>query len=234
MTSGEISDRRVSDLAARVETIQEAITYSRQFRNRWFVVHLSPSSVEAVPFSQDLRLLRSLAIHVAVVIAEDAYPEPESLGVDLRKALNRDEITSVVLHWEETRSDDFPQRRPTRWQEVAESSSLIVLIRCARRNSLRAAQTLAIECSAAKLLLLERNWDPAALPVGGPGSTRPSADEVRPYLRSLSQGEAAAVIAVESVEVGIDEAHIVPTAENPHPILVEIFTDSGIGTWIGP
>jgi hypothetical protein len=234
MTSDDGRERRISDLAVRVETIQEAITYSRQFRDRWFVVHVSPSSIEAAPFSQDLRLLRSLAIHVAVVVAEDAYPEPESLGVDLRKALNRDEITAVVLHWEETRSDDFPMRRPPRWQELAENSSLIVLVRCARRNSLRAAQTLGIECSAAKLLLLEREWDPSALPVGGPGSTRPCADEVRPFLRSLDQGSSALTIAVEAVEAGIDEAHVVPTVDNPHPILVEIFTDSGIGTWIGP
>jgi acetylglutamate kinase len=28
--------------------------------------------------------------------------------------------------------------------------------------------------------------------------------------------------------------HILPTTGNAHPILLEIFTEDGIGTWIGP
>lgn len=224
----------VTESVARVQVIQEAIIYSRRFRGSWFVVYVSPSSVDPVPFSQDLQLLRSLGIHVAVVVPEEHYPEPAPLVVDLRKALNRDDLTAVELHWPETRSEDVARQRPRRWQELAESSSLIVLVRCASIDSLRAAHTLAVESCAAKLLLLERDWDPGLLPVGGPGSARPSPDVVRPFLKSLGQGAPTVALAVEAVEAGIEEAHIVPTSGNPHPILVEIFTDAGVGTWIGP
>jgi hypothetical protein len=221
------------EMTERVKVIQQAISYSMQFRDSWFIVHVSPSSVDPERFSQDLQMLRSLGIHVAAVIAEDSYPEQDSIGVDLRRALNRDDLTAVVLHWDETRSGYGLRRPHKRWQDFSENNSLIVLIRCSSKDSLRAAHTLGVESAASKLLLLEKDWDPGWLPVGGPGSVRPSPDQVRPYLKSLTKGVRAAAIAVEAVEAGISEAHLVPTVGNPHPILVEIFTDTGIGTWIG-
>lgn len=225
--------KNLFEMTERVKVIQQAISYSMQFRDSWFIVHISPSSVNPELFSQDLQMLHSLGIHVAAVIAEDSYPEQDSLGVDLRKALNRDDLTAVVLHWEETRSGYGLRRPHKRWQDFSESTSLIVLIRCSSKDSLRAAHTLGVESAASKLLLLEKDWDPDWLPVGGPGSARPSPADVRPHLKSLRKGAPAAAIAVEAVEAGISEAHIVSTIGNPHPILVEIFTDSGIGTWIG-
>ncbi len=211
----------------RVRVIQEAITYSRRFGGSWFVVHASESSVDPAAVSQDLLLLRSLGINVAVVVCEPGL----GLAEDLRRALNADDLTAVGLSWEETRSGDIAWRhKQPRWQQIGESGSLIVVVRCAN-DSLRAALELGIECAAAKLLLLEEDWDPARLPVGGPGAPAPSADVVRPYLATL--GSAAAVIAVAAVEAGVSEVHIVPTRGKAHPILLEIFTDAGIGTWIG-
>jgi hypothetical protein len=212
----------------RVRVITEAITYSRRFAGSWFVVHASPGAVDPLAVSSDILLLRSLGINVAVVVVDD-------LAVDLRKALNRDDLTAVVLHWEETRAQDVFRQRPLRWQAMGESAAVVVVVRCAPESSREAALTLAVECSAAKLLLLEPDWDPAALPVGGPGQPAPTADEVRPYLPGLGPGSAAvaAALAVGAVEAGVSEVHILPTAGNPHPILLEIFTDAGIGTWIG-
>jgi hypothetical protein len=219
----------------RVRVITEAITYSRRFAGSWFVVHASPGSIDPMAVSSDILLLRSLGIRVAVVVPEPAYPELDALAVDLRKALNRDDLTAVVLHWEETRAEDVPRQRTRRWQAVGESAALVIVVRCAAESSREAALTLAVECDAAKLLLLEPDWNPAALPVGGPGQPAPSADEVRPYLPGLGSGSAAAAaaLAVGAVEAGLSEVHIVPAAGNPNPILLEIFTEAGIGTWIG-
>jgi len=211
----------------RVRVITEAITYSRRFAGSWFVVHASPGSIDPPAVSSDILLLRSLGIHLAVVV--------DDLAVDLRKALNRDDLTAVVLHWEETRAHDVARQRPRRWQAVGESAALVVVVSSGPESSREAALTLAVECEAAKLLLLEPDWRPAALPVGGPGQPAPSADEVRAYLPGLGPGSAAAAaaLAVRAVEAGVSEVHILPTAGNPHPILLEIFTDAGIGTWIG-
>jgi hypothetical protein len=217
----------------RVRVITEAITYSRRFAGTWFVVHASPASIDPFAVSSDLLLLRSLGIHVAAVVPETGYPEQDGLAVDLRKALNRDDLTAVVLHWEETRAQDVARQRPRRWQSVAESSSLILIVRCAAEESREAALTLAGECSAAKMLLLEEDWEPARLPVGGPGQPIPTADEVRPFLATPGPGSVALATAVRAVEAGVSEVHIVPTVGNDHPILLEIFTDAGIGTWIG-
>lgn len=212
----------------RVRVIAEAVTYSRRFSGNWFVVHAGESSIEPVTVSQDLLLLRSLGINVAVVVGG----QHAGLADDLRKALNTHDLTAVGLSWEETRASDVAWRnqRP-RWQQVGESGSLIVVLHCATDDSLRAALTLGVECAAAKLVLLEADWDPARLPVGGPGAPSPSADAVRPYLATL--GSPAVVIAVEAVEAGVSEVHIVPTRGQAHPVLLEIFTGAGIGTWIG-
>jgi len=219
----------------RVRIITEAITYSRRFAGNWFVVHARPGSIDPLAVSSDILMLRSLGIHVAVVVPESAYPELDALAVDLRKALNRDDLTAVVLHWEETRAQDVARQRPRRWQAMGESAAVVVVVRCAEESSREAALTLAVECGAAKLVLLEPDWNPAALPVGGPGQPAPSADEVRPYLPGLGpdSAAAAAALAVGAVEAGVSEVHIVPTEGNPHPILLEIFTEAGIGTWIG-
>ncbi|GEM_PF-3902790 len=217
----------------RVRVIQEAITYSRRFSGSWFVVHATPASVDPATISADILLLRSLGIHVAVVVPEQPGADSGSLAVDLRRALNRDDLTAVVLHWEETRAQDVARQHPRRWQQVGESGSLVLVVRCPAASSRAAALTLGVECSAAKLLLLEEDWDPALLPVGGPGQPIPSADEVRPLLAGLGRGAVAAALAVEAVEAGIAEVHIVPTSGNAHPILLEIFTGEGIGTWIG-
>lgn len=232
------ADSPLDDMALRerAQIIQEAIKYSRRFRGSWFIVHILSRDLKPSELSQDLHLLRSLGIHVAIVIGEESYPDAVDVqGIELRKALNQGDIASVVLHWEETRSpgiDEGQQRH--RWQEIAEMSSLVLVVRASSGGSLTAALTLAIESSAAKLLLLDRDWDPTQLPVGGPGSARPGPDDVRPYLRSVGTGALLLETIIEAVESGIDEAHIVPTAERAHPILVEIFTDTGIGTWLGP
>jgi hypothetical protein len=235
VTSDSDTASSASD-AERVRLIEAAISYSRLFRGNWFIVHATPSAVEAPSISHDLLLLRSLGIYVAVVVPEPAQAgaDQEKLAVDLRKALNRDDLTAVVLHWEETRGEDFGRQPTRRWQSVAEASDLIPIVKCAPGTSFAAALTLAVECSASKLLLLEPDWDPALLPVGGPGTPMPSALEVRSYLPSLRQGGTAATVAVEAAEAGVSEIHILPTSGNLNPILLEIFTDAGIGTWIGP
>jgi hypothetical protein len=217
----------------RVRVIHEAVTYSRRFGGNWFVVHLSPSAA-TVAAAADLLLLRSLGIHVAAVIPEREQAHREEAAIELRKALNTDDLAAVVMTWEETRVQDVAKPHPRRWQQVGESSSLIVLVTCPAESSLRAALTLGVECSAAKLMLLDADWDPAMLPVGGPGAPVPSPEQVRPYLAELGPGCMAVATAVEAVEAGISEVHILPTRGNAHPVLLEIFTQDGIGTWIGP
>src|SRR5215472_7614902 len=191
----------------RVRVIHEAVTFSRRFGGNWFVIHMSPSA-PAVAAAADLLLLRSLGIHVAVVVAEGENAHPEAPATDLRKALNTDDLAAVVMTWEETRAHDVAKPRQQRWQQVGESSSLIILVTCPAQTSLRVALTLGVECSAAKLMLLDAEWDPAMLPVGGPGAPVPSADQVRPYLAGLGPGCMAVATAVEAAEAGISEVHI--------------------------
>ncbi len=224
------------EVLERAHIIQEAIVYSRRFKGSWFVIHASSADIDPETFSSDLQMLRSLGIYVAVVIAEADYLASEStLGVDLRRALNRDELSAVVLHWDETFTGDADRgRRRSRWQDIGEKSAVVMIIRTAAAESLAAARTLAIDCSAAKLMYLDLDWDPALLPVGGPGTGRPTSDALRPHMASLEHGSTILGNAIDAVDAGIDEAHIVPTRGQSHPVLVEIFTDAGIGTWLGP
>jgi hypothetical protein len=228
------SQSAVAELAVRAQIIQEAINYSRQFRGRWFVVHVASEVTDVSGFSQDLQLLRSLGMHVAVVCSEGSRSAGARLAEEIRTRINYDDISAVVLGWEETRAGQADRFRGPRWLEIGEAASVMVLVSSPNQEGLRNACTLAVESSAAKLILLERAWDPSLLPVGGPGSPRPTPEMVRPHLGNIGEGAATLAVAVDAVERGVDEAHIVPTSENLHPILVEIFTDEGIGTWLGP
>jgi len=226
------------DLARRVRIIQEAITYSRRFRNSWFIVHESGSQMSAATLATDLLMLQSLGIHVAAAIGEaESQLDSESVIVGLRREVNRGGLAGVELHWPEVRGSDAGFRDVgERWRSLGESASMIVLVRCDASESLRVAHQMATQCSAAKVIYLERDWDPSSLKHGGPGSRRPSPSDLRPLLKGLNLGAQAATIAaaIDVVESGVDEAHVVPTRDEDHPILVEIFTDEGIGTWLGP
>jgi len=108
-------------------------------------------------------------------------------------------------------------------------------------NADTAAAAIAIELGAAKLVFLtdvaglHRNWagqDPA-------GSrpdiiSRLTATELAGLLPSLSEGMIPKMAAcLSAVRAGVPQAHVLD-GRLPHAILLEIFTDSGIGTMVVP
>ena len=107
-------------------------------------------------------------------------------------------------------------------------------------NADTAAAAIAIELGAAKLVFLtdvaglDRNWDPDA------GDSRPdiisqlTATQLASLLPSLSEGMIPKMAAcLSAVRGGVPQAHVLD-GRLPHAILLEIFTDSGIGTMVVP
>jgi acetylglutamate kinase len=108
-------------------------------------------------------------------------------------------------------------------------------------NADTAAAAIAIELGAAKLVFLtdvaglHRNWS-------GPDAAGPhpevisklTATELASLLPSLSAGMIPKMAAcLSAVRGGVPQAHVVD-GRLPHAILLEIFTDSGIGTMVVP
>jgi acetylglutamate kinase len=109
-------------------------------------------------------------------------------------------------------------------------------------NADTAAAALAIELSAAKLVLLT---DVAGLYPHWPGTDAVSAVEARP-ISQLTADELAALMpglsdgmipkmeaCMRAVRGGVPQAHVLD-GRLPHAILLEIFTDAGIGTMVVP
>jgi acetylglutamate kinase len=108
-------------------------------------------------------------------------------------------------------------------------------------NADTAAAAIAIELSAAKLVFLtdvaglHRNWTGQHT-----GGSRPdvisqlTASELASLLPSLSEGMIPKMAAcLSAVRGGVPQAHVLD-GRLPHAILLEIFTDSGIGTMVVP
>jgi acetylglutamate kinase len=107
-------------------------------------------------------------------------------------------------------------------------------------NADTAAAALAVELSAAKLVLLT---DVAGLYPHWPGTDAASAVEARP-ISQLTADELAALMpglsdgmipkmeaCMRAVRGGVPQAHVLD-GRLPHAILLEIFTDAGIGTMV--
>jgi len=102
-------------------------------------------------------------------------------------------------------------------------------------NADTAAAALAQELGAAKLVFLT---DVAGLYANWPASTEVisqlNADELASLLPSLSDGMIPKMAAcLAAVRGGVPQAHVLD-GRLPHSILLEIFTDSGIGTMVVP
>jgi acetylglutamate kinase len=102
-------------------------------------------------------------------------------------------------------------------------------------NADTAAAALAIALGAAKLVVLTdvpglyRTWPPA-----GDVISQVPAGELAAMLPSLSTGMIPKMEAcLAAVRGGVAEAHVLD-GRQPHAILLEIFTDSGIGTMVVP
>ena len=108
-------------------------------------------------------------------------------------------------------------------------------------NADTAAAAIAIELGAAKLVFLtdvaglHRNWTGR-----DSGGSRPdvisqlTASELASLLPSLSEGMIPKMAAcLSAVRGGVPQAHVLD-GRLPHAILLEIFTDSGIGTMVVP
>jgi acetylglutamate kinase len=109
-------------------------------------------------------------------------------------------------------------------------------------NADTAAAALAVELRAAKLVLLTDvaglypNWsgaDAASAAKARPFSQL-TADELAALMPGLSDGMLPKMAAcLEAVRGGVPQAHVLD-GRLPHAILLEIFTDSGIGTMVVP
>jgi acetylglutamate kinase len=102
-------------------------------------------------------------------------------------------------------------------------------------NADTAAAALAIALGAAKLVILTdvpglyRTWPPT-----GDVISQVTAEELADMLPGLSSGMIPKMEAcLAAVRGGVAEAHVLD-GRQPHAILLEIFTDSGIGTMVGP
>jgi acetylglutamate kinase len=114
-------------------------------------------------------------------------------------------------------------------------------------NADTAAAALAVALGAAKLVLLTdvaglyANWpDPGADGPGGTGGAAPelisqlTAAELAALLPGLSAGMIPKMEAcLTAVTGGVPQAHVLD-GRQPHAVLLEIFTDSGIGTMVVP
>jgi acetylglutamate kinase len=108
-------------------------------------------------------------------------------------------------------------------------------------NADTAAAAIAIELGAAKLVFLtdvaglHRNW--TGRDGGGSGPdviSQLTASELASLLPSLSEGMIPKMAAcLSAVHGGVPQAHVLD-GRLPHAILLEIFTDSGIGTMVVP
>jgi len=108
-------------------------------------------------------------------------------------------------------------------------------------NADTAAAAIAIELGAAKLVFLtdvaglHRNW--AGRDAGGARPdviSRLTPAELASLLPSLSEGMIPKMAAcLAAVRGGVPQAHVLD-GRLPHAILLEIFTDSGIGTMVVP
>lgn len=102
-------------------------------------------------------------------------------------------------------------------------------------NADRAASALAVALGAAKLVLLTnvgglyRDWpDPTSL------ISQMTTDELEQMLPSLESGMIPKMRAcLDAVRGGVPQAHVVD-GRRPHSALLEIFTQSGIGTLVTP
>jgi acetylglutamate kinase len=109
-------------------------------------------------------------------------------------------------------------------------------------NADTAAAALAVALGAAKLVVLTdveglyTNWPADGPPASGPGSvvSQLSAAELERLLPSLSAGMIPKMEAcLRAVRGGVPQAHVLD-GRLPHSLLLEIFTDSGIGTMVVP
>ena len=106
-------------------------------------------------------------------------------------------------------------------------------------NADTAAASLAVALGAAKLVVLTdvaglyRNWQPGATDESEVISEL-SASELAEILPGLSEGMIPKMQAcLTAVRGGVPKAHVID-GRLPHAILLEIFTDSGIGTMVLP
>ncbi len=110
-------------------------------------------------------------------------------------------------------------------------------------NADTAAAALAVALGAAKLVVLT---DVAGLYADWPGSAPPAADRPPQVISELGVSELAAMLptlsdgmipkmtaCLAAVTGGVPKAHVLD-GRLPHAVLLEIFTDSGIGTMVVP
>src|SRR5215470_3638104 len=109
-------------------------------------------------------------------------------------------------------------------------------------NADTAAAALAVALGAAKLVVLTdveglyTGWPAGGPPASGPGSvvSQLSAAELERLLPSLSAGMIPKMEAcLRAVRGGVPQAHVLD-GRLPHSLLLEIFTDFGIGTMVVP
>jgi acetylglutamate kinase len=114
-------------------------------------------------------------------------------------------------------------------------------------NADTAAAAVAVALGAAKLIVLTdveglyADWPPSGGASGGPAGAAPSdvisqltADELAAMLPGLSDGMIPKMEAcLTAVRGGVPQAHVLD-GRLPHAVLLEIFTDSGIGTMVVP
>jgi acetylglutamate kinase len=114
-------------------------------------------------------------------------------------------------------------------------------------NADTAAAAVAVALGAAKLIVLTdveglyADWPPSGGPSADPAGAAPSdvisqlsADELAAMLPRLSDGMIPKMEAcLTAVRGGVPQAHVLD-GRLPHAVLLEIFTDSGIGTMVVP
>jgi acetylglutamate kinase len=107
-------------------------------------------------------------------------------------------------------------------------------------NADTAAAALAVALGAAKLVVLTdveglyRNWAGGAAASRGEVISRLGAAELAAMLPGLSAGMIPKMEAcLRAVRGGVPQAHVLD-GRLPHSVLLEIFTDSGIGTMVVP
>ena len=206
---------------ASVETLLEALPYIREFHGRTVVIKYGGAAmtneVLRDEFANDVVLLKYVGLNPVIVHGggPDITSYMERLGMEVR-----------FVEGMRVSSDFIPVVASAGADREGNSYNI---------NADTAAGRVAAALGAHKAIFLTdvAGWladaeDPASL------ISRASVDEVERALASVAGGMRPKLSAcVEAIRGGVQSAHVID-GRRPHSLLLELFTDAGIGTMVTP
>ncbi len=229
----------MNDSQTSIGAIREALRFAQRFAGRTIVVVAPSDWIQPAVLAADLLLLRTVGIRVVVLIDVRESGVATTTATKLREQSNLNGLRAVIVYANELEGPSEGRHGPEGVGGAADTidrlnGADITPIICSAGEALWGqARDLAVALSAAKLLVLLPRWDHTILPIGGPGeSVPPRAGEIAAFLDQIPEGMRSAVRScIDAAESGVDECHLLP-ATDPDALLLEVFTNSGVSTWM--